>query len=56
MTEKKKRDPASYGNHSREHMLRMNRARWAKFHEEKQPTPIETPALNWEHKGSANVK
>jgi hypothetical protein len=43
----KKRDPATYGNHTREHMLKMNRARWAKFEQEKRPTPVETPALNW---------
>jgi hypothetical protein len=57
--EKKKRDPASYGNHSRDHMLRMNKARWAKFYEEraeKPKTAIETPVLNWVHQGDRDVK
>lgn len=53
--EKKKRDPASYGNHSRDHMLRMNKARWAKFYAEKESRPIETPVLNWVHQGDRDV-
>jgi hypothetical protein len=47
---------APRGNHTREHMLKMNRARWAKFYEEKRPAPVETPALNWVHKGGSRVK